>query len=102
MSVRCKVKCIETGESTDGANGPLHSAKFAAIYSANKESENGQFFRYTPHLELTLGVVSHQHFKVDQEYYLDFTPVAPPAYPVTPSASYVPTEQAAQPEAEAA
>jgi hypothetical protein len=69
--IRCKVKCTETGLMT----GDQHKAKFSAVYNADPNSENGKFFKYTPSLSLDLGIIKNQHFAVDKEYYLDFTPV---------------------------
>lgn len=72
MSVRCKFKCIETGQSSMGEE-VLHNAKFRAVFG-DKSPENREFFKYTPSGELTLGVVKEQHFEAGKEYYLEITP----------------------------
>lgn len=48
-----------------------------AVYDENPESENGQFFKYTPSGQISLSVVNvdtASHFQVGKEYYVDFSP----------------------------
>jgi hypothetical protein len=73
-TTRCKFVCDGTGQIRSGDKA-LHSAKFSPVYDSNKESENGQFFAYTPAGSLTLGVVNEQHFTAGKQYYLDITEV---------------------------
>lgn len=49
-----------------------------AVYDPDPSSENGQFFRWTPFGQITMGVVSEEtakQFVEGEEMYVDFTPV---------------------------
>lgn len=81
--VRCKVLCIKTGTEQTAypassgvgkANEPQHVAEFQAVYSNDPNSENAQFFKYTPNLTLKTGIINAQHFEAGKEYYIDFSP----------------------------
>jgi hypothetical protein len=77
MRVRCKIICTRIAESISG-NSPaekLHTAEFSAVYSSDPNSENGKFFKWTPSLSLSTGIIQNQQFQVGKEYYLDFVSV---------------------------
>lgn len=74
MTTRCKFKCTSRGETTGGKNGGLmYSYKFSPVYSDDPNSENKQFWDYTPSGSLEFQCVHIGLFEVGKEYYLDLT-----------------------------
>jgi len=68
MSVRAKFKCVN--KTDDG------KIEMETVYDPDPESENGQFFKWTPYGQLSMGTVNDAalvQFEVSKEYYLDFT-----------------------------
>jgi hypothetical protein len=74
MNVRAKFKC--TSKAAVPGNG--HQITLSAVYDSDPNSENGQFFKWTPSGTIQMGVVSDaaaDAFVVDKEFYVDFSPV---------------------------
>lgn len=74
MSVRAKVRC-------NGVTG--NEVQFTTVYEpdSEKDSENARFTKATPWGEIKLGIdnpVALEQFEAGKEYYVDFTPAAPP------------------------
>ncbi len=66
---RCKMRC-ELNE----AQGDAAHLRLSPVYDPNPDSENGQFFKYTPSGQLELWVVNpavSAQFEVGKEYYID-------------------------------
>ena len=81
MGTRCKVSCIETGQSTTSVYNHelkkseprvVHTAKFCAVSDGSEE--NKAFFASTPNLQLSTGTLNGQHFEAGKNYYLDISP----------------------------
>ena len=73
--VRAKFVVQDKTERFD-TNGNGWEIRLTAVYSDDENSENGQFFKYTPNGEITLGIVNPpaaSDFVVGKEYYVDFT-----------------------------
>ncbi len=73
MKVRAKFKVRDNVDSSNG-----HSIVLDAVYDPDPNSENGQFFRWTPCGNITMGVVNDEtakQFVPGTEVYVDFTPV---------------------------
>lgn len=69
-SVRAKFKVSQVSEEKG-------FVELQTVYDPNPESENGQFFKYTPAGSIQMSVVNEaalKQFEVDKEYYVDFTP----------------------------
>lgn len=74
MTVRAKFKCIS---KTEDEGNETANISFTAVYDPNPESENGQFFKWTPSATLNmynLKGTARDAFEQGKEYYLDFTP----------------------------
>lgn len=75
--LRAKVKCISVEKIVNNykpENQPfLFTAKFAAVYSQDPESENKKFWDATPSAAIQLTSILQDAFEVGQEYYLDFS-----------------------------
>lgn len=68
MKVRCKMECIRANSTGEG-DEEQHEAGFMAV--ADGSAENEEFFKSTPYGEMSLGVVTKQHFEVGKSYYID-------------------------------
>lgn len=71
---RAKFTVTNVTDTPDGAAISLN-----AVYDSNPDSENGKFFKYTPSGSISLQIVNPtaaEVFKVNQEVYVDFTPVS--------------------------
>lgn len=76
MKVRCKVRCVAIEQIESWTTGPerfLWSAKFGPA-NRSASPENAEFFAATPSISMTIATIKSDHFKVGQEYFLDFTP----------------------------
>lgn len=72
MSVRAKFHVA--GNVGTPENG--HQITMTAVYDADPNSENGQFFRWTPSGTITMGVVNEEaakQFVVGEFMYVDFS-----------------------------
>jgi hypothetical protein len=70
MTVRAKFKCESVKQE-----GETASITLRAVYDSDPNSENGQFFKYTPSGQIILGVVNPaaaKQFEEGKEYYVDF------------------------------
>ena len=83
MTTRCKFKCISMAKKVGWSKDApfLYAFEFNAIGGGvpGDSAENKAFFAATPNGRLSLDVVRDDHFKVGEDYYLDFT--AAPAVP---------------------
>lgn len=71
MTVRAKFKVSSITEQS----GNFKTIKLQPVSSGSPENE--QFFRYTPHGEISLGTLNEEaskQFSVDQVFYIDFIP----------------------------
>lgn len=78
VTVRCKFTCDSRREFTAGPTSDsklLYDYTFRPIYDADKTSENGRFWEWTPGGQLNVTSVKDSTFVVGQAYYLDLTPV---------------------------
>lgn len=88
MTVRAKFRCTQITESEGG----LKSAALTVVGASTPDSENSQFFKWTPSGNINLGTMNEQassQFRVGAEYYVDFTeaPADPVAgAPINPTA----------------
>lgn len=89
MTVRAKFR-LDRYETTMHSTGHRENSKwvddgkvekrtlvFRPVFDDNPESENRKFWEATPGGEIRLDVVNQeawQHFELDKEYYVDFTP----------------------------
>lgn len=78
--VRAKFVVQEKIERND-SNGNGFEIRLTAVYDDDENSENGQFFKYTPNAEIRLQTINREasrEFFVGSEYYVDFTFVENP------------------------
>lgn len=78
MSVRAKFKVNEITEHAYG-NQLMKTIKLQPVLkNADPESENTRFWEASPNGEIRLGtinMVAAEYFKINSEYYIDFTEV---------------------------
>lgn len=80
MSVRAKFKVGSYSTSIQGQGEnerEVRTVHLNPVYDADKTSENGKFYAYTPggHIELgTINPEAWNQFELGKEYYVDFTP----------------------------
>lgn len=75
--VRAKFECYANEKTSNNGNDG-NPIRLRAVYDSNPDSENGQFFKWTPSAEITMHCVNpaaSEQFIVGSEYYVDFTPV---------------------------
>ena len=69
MNTRCKMRCTRVDQSENMG----FSYTFEPVYSDDPNSENAQFFKYTPYGKLELGCTNGHGFEVGKEYYIDIS-----------------------------
>lgn len=88
ITVRAKFKVTGINRSMggktldDGSYVPveIQTVSLSPVYSDDSESENRKFWEATPSGEIKLGCINleaAEHFELDGEYYVDFTPALP-------------------------
>lgn len=80
MTVRAKFRVESINTQTD-AEGKATGAtiKMKPVYDADPNSENGQFFRWSPWGQIELGTVNPaaaEQFRLHTDVFVDFTPVS--------------------------
>jgi hypothetical protein len=78
MSVRAKFRVDDVKGEGDGKQIVMSPV----VGNGDPESENSQFFKYTPSGVINLSTVNEAaaaQFKIGAEVYVDFTPIAPAA-----------------------
>lgn len=72
QTVRAKMICNSVTKTVhwEDRSKHLYTAKFNVVHSGSKE--NDRYFDATPAGTIELGTFKEDHFKVGQEYYLDF------------------------------
>ena len=73
MTVRACFRVIDKGEDND------HDRLITMVAVADENEEYKKFFEATPWGELDMSVLNkdaYDQFEIDQEYYVDFTPVS--------------------------
>jgi len=68
MTIRCKFRCDSSATDSQGQKNFL----FSAVYSEDPNSENSQFWKYTPCGSLQFSCMNpNVDFVQGKEYYLD-------------------------------
>lgn len=71
--IRAKFVCNQREQLGDGSR----NFTFDAVVSSDENSENAQFWKYTPAGSLSLSCMNDRvDFEEGKEYYLDITPAA--------------------------
>jgi len=89
MSVRCKFKVQAIEKTPDGKQANIN---MYPVCSQDPNSENGQYWQYTPGGQFQINCVNEaafSQFEVGNEYYIDITP-APVAVPADQPAAEAP------------
>ena len=76
MSVRAKFRCDGINKSLSGRD-EITTIVLNPVYSNDPNSENAQFWKYTPQGRVELGTINIEaakRFELGKEYYVDFTP----------------------------
>lgn len=76
MSVRAKFYVTRIEKTKWQQNDEMNTIVLAPVYSADENSENKKFWRYTPSGEVKLGTINKaasDYFELGKEYYIDFT-----------------------------
>lgn len=90
MPIRAKFKVRSNDLPRDTTN-PDATAVIHLDVVHGGSNENKRFFRFTPSGSIELGVVSQEtasQFTVGEQFYVDFTPVNPPAEAPAPKRTF--------------
>jgi len=77
MSVRAKMKCTKISITSHHEGVDLKTIELQPVYSNDKDSENAQFYKWTPSGKVEIGVLNPaaaEQFVLGKEYFVDFTP----------------------------